>query len=236
MMSTCISDFCSGVSWYYTGLFDVREGFHGKNDTNSIAPTFLGISYLVILAAQTDRYHAVASPFHYSQRMTPCKTILVIVCLWTYAYFILAVQICVADGIAVQITAFGTLICNIITLGIMIGLNIKLYLIAKHQLNREPPSSERENKRASLYLIVVVAGCFLLFWLPLFLRLIVCHFQIVKCKLFYNDGSDPTNILPRINCALTPCLYLGGCTPLRKVVFGKIRSSCCKRWSVCLPT
>ncbi|KAK1159985.1 adenosine receptor A2b-like [Acipenser oxyrinchus oxyrinchus] len=226
MMSTCISDIGTGVSWYYLGIFDVDDTVSGKNTTYFISSTFLGLSYLVILAAQADRYHAVVSPFQYSRRMTPMKTVLVVCCLWVYAYANVAALNLVTSATAAKISSIGTFMCNVITLVIMLGLNIKLYLIAKYQLSREPPSAEREPRRGSLHLIIIVAGCFLLFWTPVFTYIIICNFTTTHCYAFENRATDPMRILPRVNSALTPFLYVRGCAPLKQALLGKVWKCC----------
>ncbi|XP_038675211.1 melanocortin receptor 5-like [Scyliorhinus canicula] len=228
MLSTCISDLGTGVSWYYSGLFDTLDAFPPRNGTYFIGPTFMGLSYLITLAAQADRYHAIISPFRYAQRMTRTRTGIVIACLWIYAYTVAAVQNLVTSAIGMKISGIGSLICNLTTYVIMVVLNIKLYLIAKYQLEKEPPSAARENKRTSLYLIVVVASCFLAFWLPIFLNVIVCSFSRRFCLRFRTDGLDPLRILPRVNAALTPVLYIRGCAPLKEIVMTRVWK-CCRR-------
>ncbi|KAI4905652.1 hypothetical protein NFI96_011333 [Prochilodus magdalenae] len=228
MLSTCLSDVCSGVSYYYCGALDVRDSYDSPTRTFYIAPTFLGLSYMAILAAQADRYHAVASPFSYAQRMTRGRTLAVIAAYWVYAFIIVAVNNLVTVGIAKTVTGIGTFVSNIFTVVIMIGLNVRLFLIAKYQLEREPPSAERETKRASVYLIVVVAVCFLIAWLPIFLHIIVCNFTGTTCYSFRNEGTDPLRILPRLNAALTPVLYIRGCAPLRHTLLTKVWRACYK--------
>eukprot|EP00061_Rhincodon_typus_P013439 g39816.t1 len=230
MLSTCVSDLGTGISWYYSGLFDALDAFPPRNGTYYIGPTFMGLSYLVTLAAQADRYHAVVSPFRYALRMTRAKTGIVIFCLWIYAYAVVGTQNLVTSAVGMKISGIGSLICNLITYIIMVGLNIKLYLIAKYQLEREPHSAERENKRSSLYLIIVVASCFLAFWLPIFLNVIVCSFSRRFCLRFRADGLDPLKILPRLNAVVTPALYIRGCAPLRKIVMTRVWK-CCHRIS-----
>ncbi|XP_069476396.1 D(1)-like dopamine receptor [Ambystoma mexicanum] len=229
MMSTCVSDFCTGVGWFYVGLFDVLEGYPGKNDTWFIIPSFMGISYLVVLAAQADRYHAVSWPIQYSQRMTPGKTVLVIGCLWFYTCAMTITLIFSPTAVSKQINSASTLISNFITLGIMLGLNIRLYRIAKYQLDREPLTPEREDKRRSLYLIIVVAGSFLLLWTPVYLRVIFCNLMPFPCQSVSNSATDPLAILPRVNAVLTPVLYIRCCSPLKGALFGRLERWCCCR-------
>lgn len=231
MLSTCLSDICTGVSYYYVGVLDVRDSFDSPDRTFYIVPTFLGLSYMAILAAQADRYHAVVAPFRYSQRMTRNKTVIIICAYWVYAFIIVAVHNLVTVGVAKKITSIGTFVGNIFTVGIMIGLNIRLFIIARFQLEREPPSEERDSKRASVYLILVVAAFFLGTWLPIFAHVTACNFIGNKCYTFKNEGTDPLRILPRINASLTPLLYIRGCAALRETLLTKVWRCrrCCYR-------
>ena len=229
MLSTCLSDICSGVSYYYAGVLDVRDHYTSPNRTFYIAPTFLGLSYMAIIAAQADRYHAVASPFKYSQRMTRNRTLLVILVYWVYAFVIVAVNNLVPVGTAKRVTGIGSFLGNICTVIIMIGLNIRLYYIATFQLMKEPPSADRDGKRSSIYLVVIVAVFFLGAWLPLFIHIIVCSFSGTTCYSFKNEGTDPIRILPRLNAVITPVLYTRGCTALRESLFTHVWRSCCRR-------
>jgi len=223
MLSTCLSDLCTGVSYYYAGVLDVRESLGSPTRTYFIVPTFLGLSYMAIIAAQADRYHAVVAPFKYSQRMTRNRTLLVILTYWVYAYFIVAVNNLVPIGVAKRVTGFGSLVANVMTVIIMIGLNIKLFAIARFQLEREPPSEERDSKRSSVYLILVVAVTFLATWVPIFCHVIVCKYVFgVTCHKFKNQGTDPLRVLPRVNAALTPVLYVRGCSGLRATLLARV--------------
>ncbi|XP_037634363.1 sphingosine 1-phosphate receptor 3-like [Sebastes umbrosus] len=228
MLSTCLSDICTGVSYYYAGVLDVRDNFSSPTRTFYIAHTFLGLSYMAILAAQADRYHAVVSPFKYSQRMSRNKTLLVIFSYWLYAFLIVAVNNVVTVGVAKQVTSIGTFAGNIFTVIIMIGLNIRLFMIARFQLEREPPSEERDSKRSSVYLILVVAVFFLGTWLPIFCHVVACNFFRSKCHTFKNEGTDPIRILPRVNAALTPILYIRGCSGLRVTLLSRVWRRCCR--------
>ncbi|XP_061586237.1 melanocortin receptor 4-like [Cololabis saira] len=222
MLSTCLSDICTGVSYYYVGVLDVRDSFRSPTGTFHIVPTFLGLSFMAILAAQADRYHAVASPFKYGQRMTRNRTLVVIVCYWLYAFCIVAATNLVQAGVALQIVSIGSFAGNIVTVGIMIGLNVRLFIIATFHMGREPPSEERDSKRSSVRLILVVAGFFLGAWLPLFCYMIACYLISAPCYTFKNDGTDPLRILPRVNAALTPILYLRGSSALRATLFSQV--------------
>lgn len=229
MLSTCLSDFCTGVSYYYVGVLDVKDTYESPTRTFFIVPTFLGLSYMAILAAQADRYHAVVSPFKYSQRMTHNRTVIIIISYWVYAFFIVALNNLLPLGIGKSVISYGTFVANIFTLIIMIGLNIRLFIITKFQLEREPPSEERDNKRSSVYLILVVVAFFLATWLPLFIHIIACNFIGFSCYLFKNDGTDPLRILARINSAITPLLYMRGCAAIRATLLSKVWRCCCRK-------
>lgn len=227
MLSSCLSDICTGVSYFYVGVIDVTESFASPTRTYHIVPTFLGLSFMAIIAAQADRYHAVVSPLKYSKRMTRNRTLGVISAYWIYAFFIVAVSNMVRGDTARKITGFGVFIGSIFAVTIMIGLNIRLFIIAKFQLDKQPPSEEREYKRASVHLILVVAVLFLGTWLPLFFQVLVCNFTV--CFNFKNEGTDPFRILPRINAALTPVMYIRGCTALKEMLLTQVRRGCCRR-------
>ncbi|XP_035022115.2 adenosine receptor A2b-like [Hippoglossus stenolepis] len=229
MLSTCFSDICTGVSYYYVGVLDVKDNFDSPTRTYLVAPIFLGLSYMAILAAQADRYHAVVSPFQYLRRMTRNRTVMVICGYWLYAFLIVAVNNLVPLGVARKIMSIATFVGNIFTVIIMIGLNIRLFIIAKFQLEKEPPSVERDTKRSSVYLILVVAMFFLMTWLPLLCHVIVCNLSGSVCFTFKNEGTDPMRILPRVNAALTPILYICGCSPLRATLLTKVWRPCCRR-------
>ncbi|XP_006790154.1 beta-1 adrenergic receptor-like [Neolamprologus brichardi] len=226
MLSTCLSDICTGVSYYYVGVLDVRDAYDSPTKTFYIVPTFLGLSFMAILAAQADRYHAISSPFKYSQRVTRNRTVMVIVTYWAYAFLIVAVKNLVTVGVAKQVTGFGTFVANIFLVIIMIVLNIRLFIIARFQLEREQPSEERDSKRSSVYLILVVVVFFLGTWLPIFCHIIICNFIGTTCYTFKNEGTDPIRILPRVNAALTPILYIRGCSALRATLLAKVWRPC----------
>lgn len=229
MLSTCSSDICTGVSYYYVGVLDVNDHPESPTRTFYIVPTFLGLSYMAILAAQADRYHAVVSPLKYSQRMTRTRTILVVVAYWVYAFLIVAAHNLVPLGVSKQITSLGTFVANIFTVIIMLVLNVKLFVIARFQLRREPPSATSASRLSSVHLILVVAAFFLVTWMPIFVHVMACNLVGSTCYIFRNEGTDPLRILPRINAALTPVLYIRGCAALRATLFARVWRRCCVR-------
>ncbi|CAL1614909.1 unnamed protein product [Knipowitschia caucasica] len=232
MFSTCFSDVCTGVSYLYVGVFDVRDSSNTPA-TLYIAPTFLGLSFMAVMAAQADRYHAVVSPFKYTQRMTRNKTVVIIVVYWAYAFAVVAMHNLMPQGVIRSFTATGAFVANILMVVIMIGLNIRLFLIAKFQLDKVSPQTdpERDSKRASINLVLIVVAFFLAAWTPMFVHVIFCNFSGFRCYMFRNEGTDPIRILPRINSALTPLLYLRGCAAVRATVVSRVWRHC-RRGSV----
>ncbi|CAL1614908.1 unnamed protein product [Knipowitschia caucasica] len=230
MLSTCVSDVCTGASYYYVGLLDVRDFPDSPTHSLYVAPTFLGLSVMAIMAAQADRYHAVVSPFKYSQRITRNRTILIIASYWVYAFFIVGVHNLVTLEIARRVTNVGSFVANVLTVIIMIGMNVRLFFIAKLQLHRLPPSEERDTKLSSVYLILVVVAFFLVAWAPLLIHSVACNLAGYTCYLFRNEGTDPMRILPRLNSALTPVLYMRGCAAIRDTVISRVwRHGCGRR-------
>lgn len=228
MLSTCLSDICTGVSYFYVGVIDVKDSFDSPTRTYHIVPTFLGLSFMAVLAAQADRYHAVVSPLKYPQRITRCRTLWVICTYWIYAFFMVALSNMVKSNTARKITGYGFFIGNVFAVTIMIGLNIRLFIIAKFQLAKEPPSEERDSKHSSVQLILVVAAFFLGAWLPLLFHVMLCNFTV--CYTFKNEGTDPFRILPRVNASLTPIMYIRGCTALKEMLLTQVwRRCCCRR-------
>ncbi|XP_036069630.1 uncharacterized protein LOC118599186 isoform X2 [Oryzias melastigma] len=229
MLSTCLSDTCIGVSYYYVGVFDVNESPNSPTRTFYTIPTFQGISFMAILAAQADRYHAVVSPFKYSLRMTRNRTLMVICSYWIYAFFIVALHNLLPSQSARQITNFGGLAGNVLAVIFMIGFNIRLFIIAKNQLGKEAPSDERDSKRSSVYLILVVAVFFIGTWVPFFCGVVICLLLNIQSCSFKNEGTDPFRILPRVNAALTPILYIKGCAALKASLYSTVCRACSQR-------
>ncbi|KAM9330858.1 adenosine receptor A2b-like [Gastrophryne carolinensis] len=224
MISTCISDFCTGITWYYVGVFDVRDNIPRKNDTKFIAANFVGISYLTIVAAQADRYCAVTFPMWYFHKMTNLKTVGILAAVWGYTFIVLIAQNVTTSVTALNIQLIGMLIWSLITYIIMVLLNIKLFLVAKYQIRRSE-SADRDNKKKSLYLIIAVAASFILLWGPVFVRSIVCILLYTDwCIPASNICTDVIVILPRINAAVTPLVYISGCSSIRNTLWEKL---CC---------
>ncbi|XP_069038434.1 somatostatin receptor type 5-like [Lepisosteus oculatus] len=240
MLNTSISDTLSGFGSYYIGLFDVQEGYPSRNGTYYIVSTLLGVNIITILFAQVDRFLAVVYPYAYSRYIT--RTVVIEVCAfcWFYNYFFLMIQNLVTVDVAAKMNAYGILSLQAIILAKVL-MNVKLYLIAKYQIAREPPGPERDSKKESLRLIIVVVVCFLALWTPYFYCTLLI--EIIKSGyLFKNNANDPLAMMLRFTSTCTPGLYIWGspalreavlktvlgiiCPPLRKRIGPQSKSSC----------
>lgn len=228
MLNTSISDTLTGFSVYYLGLFDVQEGYPSRNGTYYILPSFLGVNILTFLFAQFDRYFAVCHPFFYNRFITRSFVIGTCAFCWIYTYSILTIQNMVPISKAAQINAFGVMTLQIIVLTKVL-MTIKLYIIARNQLGREAPSTERDNKKESLRIIVFVVICFLALWCPSFVNIIVR--QLTKVGLrFRNEATNLFAIMARLNALVTPALYIWGSPALRGAVWRTVWRRVLPKW------
>ncbi|XP_036382161.1 trace amine-associated receptor 7g-like [Megalops cyprinoides] len=224
MLNTSISDTLTGFSVYYLGLFDVQEGYPSRNGTYYILPTLLGVNVLTFLFAQIDRYLAVCHPFFYSRYIT--RRVVIGFCLfsWFDTYFLLTIQTVVPVAKAAQINAFAVLSLQIVVVTKVV-MTIKLYIVARYQLARDPPSAEKESKRESLRIIVFVVISFLTLWCPSFVNIIVKQTTPYGLK-FRNEATNLFAIMARFNALLTPSVYIWGSPVLReavkKTVWGRV--------------
>nr|XP_061784222.1 C5a anaphylatoxin chemotactic receptor 1-like isoform X1 [Nerophis lumbriciformis] len=228
MLNTSISDTLTGFSVYYLGLFDVQEGYPSRNGTFYILPSFLGVNVLTFLFAQFDRYLAVCHPFFYNRYISRSLVIGVCAFCWIYTYSILTVQNMVPISKAAQINAFGVMTLQIIVL-IKVLMTVKLYVIARNHLAREPPSAERDNKKESLRIIVFVVICFLALWCPSFVNIIVRQLSRTHGLRFRNEATNLFAILARLNALVTPALYIWGSPALRGAVWKVVWRRVCPR-------
>lgn len=227
MLNTSISDTLTGFSVYYLGLFDVQEGYPARNGTFYILPSFLGVNVLTFLFAQFDRYLAVCHPFFYNRYINRSLVIWICAFCWIYTFTILTVQNLVPTTKAAEINAFGVMTLQIIVL-VKVLMTIQLYIIARNQLVREPPSADRDNKKESLRIIVVVVICFLALWCPSFVNIIVRQLT-TKGLMFRNEATNLFATMARLNALVTPTLYIWGSPALRGAVWRTVWRGVCAR-------
>ncbi|TRY97054.1 hypothetical protein DNTS_001461 [Danionella cerebrum] len=105
-----------------------------------------------------------------------------------------------------------------VIVAVQVLMTIKLYMIARNQVNREPPSSEKDSKKESLRIIVYVVICFLVLWSPSFVNISV-KYVTKKGLYFQNEATNLFAIMARFNAITTPALYLWGSPALRAAVW-----------------
>nr|XP_021326263.1 cysteinyl leukotriene receptor 2-like isoform X1 [Danio rerio] len=222
MLNTSISDTLTGCSVFYLGLFDVQEGYPSRNGTYYILPSFLGVNVLTFVFAQFDRYLAVCHPFFYSRYITRGSVICVCAFCWIYTYLIVTVQGVIPVALAAQMNAYLVIFLQVIV-AVKVLMTIKLYMIARNQLKREAPSSDKDSKKESLRIIVFVVICFLILWGPSFVNISV-RFVTRNGLKFRNEATNLFAIMARFNALSTPALYIWGSPALRAAVWSSVWS------------
>ncbi|XP_035999877.1 kappa-type opioid receptor-like [Fundulus heteroclitus] len=232
MLNTSVSDTLSGCGIFYLFLFDVRENYPTKNGSFYILPSLLGVNIMTFLFAQFDRYFAVCHPFFYARFITTKVVICVNAYSWLHVYGILVLQRVLPLSKATDIAVYSrmSLLVIIVT---KVSMTIKLFVVARYQLLRDPPGPERDGKKESLLIMVVVVVFFLFFWGPSILYTILSTL-IGKYIFFKNNAVNPLKILSRSNALCTPSLYLWASPSLRAAVWKAVWSRICKthKWSI----
>ncbi|XP_029296147.1 olfactory receptor 4F17-like [Cottoperca gobio] len=214
MLNTCICDTLVGLSVYYLGLFDVQEGFPSRNGTYNMLPSLLGVNMITFLFAQFDRYLAVCHPFMYTRYITRPAIISLNVCCWLHIYSQMIILIFLPLSEARRLYAFSIVSLQIIVVTKVI-MTIKLYVVVRYQLDRDPPSAERESNKESLKIIIFVVISFLLLWGPSFVN-IVLRLLFGRGLIFRNEATNLFAVMARLNAVCTPAVYLWGSPALRE--------------------
>ncbi|XP_034396806.1 trace amine-associated receptor 2-like [Cyclopterus lumpus] len=231
MLNTSVCDTLVGLSVYYIGLFDVQEGYPPRNGTLNLLPSLLGVKVITFLFAQFDRYFAVCHPFFYTHYITQRVVISANVFCWLFVYSQTIILNFVPLSKALQVSVFGTVSLQVMVLTKVV-MTVKLYVVARFQLARDPPSAERESKKESLKIIIFVVISFLVLWGPAFLNIII-RFLTGRGLTFRNQATNPFGIMARFNAVCTPSVYIWGSPALRealvKTVWGRVCPSCRRR-------
>ncbi|KAM4615886.1 uncharacterized protein ACJ7VT_008899 [Polymixia lowei] len=227
MLNTSICDTLVGLSVYYLGLFDVQEGYPSRNGTFNVLPSLLGVNILTFLFAQFDRYFAVCYPFIYGRFITRQVVIGINVYCWFYSFAHLLARNLLPVSKAMQMYSFSIVLLQIVVLTKVV-MTIKLYVIAKYQLERDPPSAERENKKESLRIIIFVVISFLVLWCPSFVNIIL-RLIIRQGLSFENEATNPFAIMARLNAVCTPAVYVWGSPALREAMVRTVWGRACPR-------
>ncbi|KAM7415890.1 hypothetical protein PAMA_018112 [Pampus argenteus] len=231
MLNTSICDTLVGFSVYYLGLFDVQEGYPSRHGTYNVLPSLLGVNIMTFLFAQFDRYFAVCHPFIYTRFITRRVVISANVYCWFHVY----VQSISANFLplskAIQLYVFSIVSLQVIVLTKVI-MTIKLYVVARFQVERDPPSAEKDNQKESLRIIIFVVISFLVLWCPSFVN-IVLRLIIGRGVVFRNEATNLFAIMARFNAVCTPSVYIWGSPALReammRTVWGRVCPRCKRR-------
>ncbi|XP_040010584.1 uncharacterized protein LOC120804920 [Xiphias gladius] len=234
MLNTSICDTLVGFSVYYLGLFDVQEGYPSRRGTYNMLPSLLGVNIMTFLFAQFDRYFAVCHPFLYTRFVTRRVVISANAYCWLHVY----AQSIVANFLplpkAIQLYVFSMVSLQVIVLTKVV-MTVKLYFIARFQLERDPPSAERESNKESLRIIIFVVISFLVLWCPSFVN-IVLRLVMGRGLTFRNEATNLFAIMARLNAVCTPSVYIWGSPALReamaRTVWGRACPRCCRRSEV----
>ncbi|XP_038560203.1 G-protein coupled receptor 183-like [Micropterus salmoides] len=231
MLNTSVCDTLVGFSVYYIGLFDVQEGYPSRNGTYNILNYLIGVNMMTFLFAQFDRYFAICHPYIYTRFITRRVTISVNVYCWLHVYGQLMVSNILPVSKAIQLYVFGIVSLQVIVLTKVI-MTIKLYVVARFQVERDPPSADKESKKESLRIIIFVVTSFLVLWGPSFVNIIL-RLLLNGGLTFRNEATNPFAIMARLNAVCTPAVYLWGSPALRKAlvktVWGRVCPRCKKR-------
>ncbi|XP_075955738.1 uncharacterized protein LOC142957672 [Anarhichas minor] len=230
MLNTSIADTLVGISVYYLGLFDVQEGYPSRNGTRNMLPSLLGVNVMTFLFAQFDRYFAVCHPFIYTRYITRRVVISANVFCWLLVYVQTIITSCLPLSKAFQIYVYGIVSLQIIVLTKVV-MTVKLFVVARFQLDKEPPGADKESKKESLRIIIFVIVSFLVLWCPSFLNIII-RFVLGRGLAFRNEATNLFAIMARFNAVCTPSVYIWGSPSLRealvRTVWGRVCPRC--RW------
>ncbi|XP_036069295.1 olfactory receptor 4K17-like [Oryzias melastigma] len=231
MLNTSICDTLVGFSVFYLGLFDVQELYPSRNGTFYVLSSLLGVNMLTFMFAQFDRYFAVCHPFLYSRFVTKPVVIGANIYCWLYTVVNILIRNLLPVSKSIQFYVMGIILFQLVVLTKVI-MTIKLYVVARYQLEREPPSAERESKLESLRVIIFVVISFLTLWCPSFVNIII-KYVTGGGLVFRNEATNPFAILARFSAVCTPSVYLWGSPVLRsatvRTVWGRVCPKCSRR-------
>lgn len=226
MLNTSICDTLVGLSVYYQGLFDVQEGFPSRNGTYNLLPSLLGVNIMAFLFAQFDRYFAICHPFIYTRFISRSVVICVNIYCWLQVYVQTIALIFLPIFRSIQVYVFGIVSLQVIVFTNLV-MTVKLFIIVRYQIERDPPSADKENKKESLRIIILVVLIFLLLWGPSFVNLCL-RLLMGRGLTFRNEATNPFAILARLNAVFTSLVYLWGSPGLREATVRRVWP--CLKW------
>ncbi|XP_068167170.1 G-protein coupled receptor 183-like [Antennarius striatus] len=227
MLNTSIADTLVGLSVYYLGLFDVQEGYPSRNGTYNMLPSLLGVNVLTFLFAQFDRYFAVCHPFLYARFISRQVVIAVNVYCWLHIYGQTTLLIFLPLSKSIQLYVFGVVCLQVFVITKVI-MTIKLFVIAKYQLEKDPPGAEKESKKESIRILIFVVISFLVLWGPSFVNIIL-RVLMGRGLKFRNEATNLFAIMARFSAVCTPGMYMWGSPILREAIVRKVWGRMCPR-------
>lgn len=228
MLNTSICDTLVGLSVYYLGLFDVQEGYPSRNGTYNLLPSLLGVNVMAFLFAQFDRYFAICHPFLYTRFITRSVIICVNIYCWLQVYVQSIVSYFLPLSKSIQVYVFGIVSLQVIVFTKLV-MTVKLFIIVRYQIERDPPSVDKESQKESLRIIIFVVLIFLLLWGPSFVN-VVLRLLVGRGLTFRNEATNPFAILARFNAVCTSLVYLWGSPALRKATVRTVWARVCPKW------
>lgn len=227
MLNTSVCDTLVGLSVYYLCLFDVQEGYPSRNGTYNVLPSFLGINITTFLFAQFDRYFAVCHPFFYSRFITRRLVISVNIFCWVNNFAQVLARNLLPLSKAIELFVFSIIFLQVIVV-IKVVMTIKLYIVARFQVERDPPSSDKENKKESLRIIIFAVITFLVLWSPSFVNIIL-RLMFGQGLTFRNEATNLFAIMARFNAVCTPSVYIWGSPALKEAMMRTVWGRVCPR-------
>uniref|UniRef100_W5M267 G-protein coupled receptors family 1 profile domain-containing protein n=1 Tax=Lepisosteus oculatus TaxID=7918 RepID=W5M267_LEPOC len=230
MLNTSISDTLSGVGGYYPVPPDCTSGGAPLSVCFALCdptPTAFGLIFIYVLYVLSDTYQdgMLRRPVKMEFQYTQYTKILKIMYYYCFAVFIVTSNLFSQTLTFSRVHSFGKLRSLVLCAVLMAG-SVVLGIICTKSLRGEPPGPERDSKKESLRLIIVVVVCFLALWTPRFYYIIVV--QMTRSRyMFKNNASDPLAMMIRFTSTCTPGLYIWGSPALREAVLKTVWGRVC---------
>jgi len=224
----CLSSFFNGAMWFYVGLFDVKDGAQ-RRDTYFIYPSLTGVSYLLVMASQVDRFCALEYPFHYLQKITLTKTKIVIYICWAWPFINAILVNVLPNNQGLVYLMITTIIFMLVIYPLMVGFNIKLFMIANQQIQNNTGSiKKRLTSNHPVHLTIFVVLSYIVLWFPTLFEFCKCVL-VRSCIAFKNQGNNYFSILRVLTTISVPAVSIATSRIIKdsilKIYHGKSRDN-----------
>ncbi|CAN0370298.1 unnamed protein product [Lampetra planeri] len=207
-LSITISELMVGAGWFYIALYDENDTFGPLYSPRNVHTTVHGISLITVLASMIDRYLCVKYPFKYSQKMTRIKAVAIIAITWLGPIATVVLKIIFPNKKEKTFQGYITILFSVVMLGVMVILNVRLYLICRLQQNRQQQDNNTSQKQ-SAQLIVFASMIFITLWTPGIVYVCICYgFGI--CSSFLEGSTNAVVVIRMFNAITTPLIFLFG--------------------------